>query len=88
MATSTLNISLPDTMRQFVEKKISSEGYGTISEYIRELIRTDQKVDNARFDTLISEAFASGKPSPLTKDDIDEARRVVKERIASRNSVK
>ncbi len=88
MATSTLNISLPETMRHFVEKKIENEGYGTISEYIRELIRADQRSENARFETLIAEAYASGEPSLLTKDDIAEARRVVKERIASGKSVK
>lgn len=43
MATSTLNISLPETQRAFVEEKIKKEGYGTISEYIRELIRSEQK---------------------------------------------
>lgn len=88
MATSTLNISLPETMRQFVENKIATEGYGTISEYVRELIRADQSVENTRFDTLIAEAYASGEPIPLTKADIDEARRVVRERITIRNSTK
>jgi antitoxin ParD1/3/4 len=88
MATSTLNISLPDTMRKFVEGKIASEGYGTISEYVRELIRADQRAENARFESLIAEAYASGEPSPLTKADIDEARRIVKERIAARKAAK
>jgi antitoxin ParD1/3/4 len=88
MATSTLNISLPETMRQFVEEKISSEGYGTISEYIRELIREDQRKEQYRFDSLIRGAFESGEPSPLTKADIDEARKLVKERIRRRTSRK
>jgi antitoxin ParD1/3/4 len=88
MPTSTLNISLPETMRQFVENKIETEGYGTISEYIRELIRSDQRAENSRFETLIAEAYASGKPSPLTKDDINEARRIVKDRIVARNTGK
>ena len=88
MATSTLNISLPESMRQFVENKIATEGYGTISEYVRELIRADQSTENARFDKLIAEAYASGEPIPLTKADIDEARRIVKDRIAARNSAK
>lgn len=88
MPTSTLNISLPETMRQFVENKIETEGYGTISEYIRELIRSDQRAENSRFETLIAGAYASGEPSPLTKDDINEARRIVKDRIAARNSGK
>lgn len=88
MATSTLNISLPDSMRQFVESKIVTEGYGTISEYVRDLIRADQRIDNASFDSLIAEAYASGDPAPLTKADIDDARRIVRERIKARNSKK
>lgn len=88
MATSTLNISLPDTLRQFVEKKIASEGYGTISEYVRELIRADQRQRGSGFDTLIAEAYASGKPTPLTKADIEKARQTVKNRIKARKTVK
>lgn len=48
MATSTLNISLPETQRLFVEEKIKKEGYGTISEYVRELIRSEQKKDQIK----------------------------------------
>ena len=48
MATSTLNISLPDTQRDFVERKIKKEGYGTISEYVRNLIREEQRKDERR----------------------------------------
>ena len=88
MSTSTLNISLPESMRQFVEKKIRCEGYGTISEYVRELIRADQKAEDSRFDSLIAQAYASGEASPLTKADIDEARRIVKARIEARMTVK
>lgn len=42
MAT-TMNISLPETMKTFVEERLQSDGYGTASEYVRELIREDQK---------------------------------------------
>ena len=48
MATSTLNISLPETQRIFVEEKVKNEGYGTISEYVRELIRAEQRKEEAR----------------------------------------
>ena len=51
MATSTLNISLPETQRTFVEekiKKIKKEGYGTISEYVRQLIREEQRKDERK----------------------------------------
>jgi len=88
MATSTLNISLPEQMREFVEAKINSGGYGTISEYVRELIRADQRRDQAVFDRLVREAFDSGQAAELTKADLDEARAVVRERIAARRKRK
>ena len=36
------NVSLPDPLRQFVERQVETGGYGTSSEYVRELIRRDQ----------------------------------------------
>ena len=42
MAT-TMNISLPDAMKAYVETTIATDGYGTASEYVRELIRADQR---------------------------------------------
>ena len=37
-----MNISLPDTLRNFVDGQVTERGYGTSSEYVRELIRHDQ----------------------------------------------
>jgi antitoxin ParD1/3/4 len=37
-----MNISLPDTLKAFVEEQVAEKGYGTSSEYVRELIRRDQ----------------------------------------------
>lgn len=39
---STMNISLPDSLKAFVDEQVSQRGYGTSSEYVRELIRKDQ----------------------------------------------
>jgi len=38
----TMNISLPDTLKAFVDEQVSRRGDGTSSEYVRELIRKDQ----------------------------------------------
>ncbi|WP_248449337.1 type II toxin-antitoxin system ParD family antitoxin [Sinorhizobium meliloti] len=38
----TMNISLPDHLKSFVDEQVAGRGYGTSSEYIRELIRRDQ----------------------------------------------
>jgi antitoxin ParD1/3/4 len=68
MATSTLNISLPETMRAFVEEKIKNEGYGTISEYVRELIRADQKrKEQTELEAVLVKALKRGEPAELTE---------------------
>jgi len=38
---STMNISLPDSLKTFVDEQVSQRGYGSSSEYVRELIRRD-----------------------------------------------
>ncbi len=37
-----MNISLPDSLKAFVDEQVSERGYSTSSEYVRELIRKDQ----------------------------------------------
>jgi hypothetical protein len=39
---ATLNISLPDSRREFVDQQVAAGGYSTASEYIRDLIRQAQ----------------------------------------------
>ena len=56
----TMNISLPDTLRDFVDDQIARGGYGTSSEYVRELIRRDQ--ERLRLRALMLE----GAESPVT----------------------
>lgn len=43
LGVSTMNISLPETLKSFVDEQVSSRGFGTSSEYVRELIRKDQE---------------------------------------------
>lgn len=45
---STMNISLPDTLKAFVDEQVAGRGYGTSSEYVRELIRKDQDRERLR----------------------------------------
>ena len=40
---TTMNISLPEDMKAFVEAQMTQEGYATASEYLRTLIREAQK---------------------------------------------
>lgn len=41
--TSTMNIALPEPMRAYVAKRVESGQFGNTSEYVRELIRRDQR---------------------------------------------
>ena len=45
---STMNISLPDALKSFVDVQVMHRGYGTSSEYVRELIRKDQQAQQLR----------------------------------------
>ncbi|OJY67133.1 MAG: CopG family transcriptional regulator [Sphingobium sp. 66-54] len=45
---STMNISLPDALKAFVDQQVNVRGYGTSSEYVRELIRKDQDIQRLR----------------------------------------
>jgi antitoxin ParD1/3/4 len=63
---STMNISLPDALKTFVDEQVASRGYGTSSEYVRELIRADRDRQSLR------QLLLDGAASPATAP-IDEA---------------
>ena len=46
-----MNISLPESLKAFVDQQVAERGYGTSSEYVRELIRRDQ--DRTRLRALL-----------------------------------
>jgi antitoxin ParD1/3/4 len=54
---TTMNISLPEALKAFVDEQVAGRGYGTSSEYVRELIRKDQ--DRQRLRQLLLEGAAS-----------------------------
>ncbi|WP_215843706.1 type II toxin-antitoxin system ParD family antitoxin [Acidithiobacillus montserratensis] len=57
-----MNISLPDTLKSFVDEQVSQRGYGTSSEYVRELIRKDQ--DRLQLRGLLLTGAASAPADP------------------------
>jgi antitoxin ParD1/3/4 len=61
-AMSTMNISLPDSLKSFVDEQVSQRGYGTISEYVRELIRKDQ--DRLQLRNLLLAGAVSAPAAP------------------------
>jgi len=62
MAMTSMNISLPDELKQYVEEQTKA-GYSTPSEYVRELIREDQKRrTQQRLEQMLLEGLNSGEP--------------------------
>jgi putative addiction module CopG family antidote len=59
MTTVTMNISLTEDLKFFVDARIKARGYSSASEYMRDLIRRDQeRLAEDRFKTLIGEGVA------------------------------
>lgn len=61
IAMASMNISLPDALRAFVESQVQDRGYGTSSEYVRDLIRRDQAREELR--GLLIDGIDSGDGS-------------------------
>lgn len=59
---STMNISLPESLKAFVDDQVNQRGYSTSSEYLRELIRKDQ--DRLHLRTLLLAGASSAPAAP------------------------
>jgi len=71
----TMNVSLPDPLKEFVDHQIAEGRYSSVSEYIRELIRDDEKRKaEQRLEALLLEGLES-EESELTRQDFDDIRK-------------
>ncbi|MGH9563322.1 MAG: ribbon-helix-helix domain-containing protein [Terracidiphilus sp.] len=57
MAMTSLNISLPDPLKAYVEDRVTSGDFGTPSEFIRNLIRQDKELRRSRLESELLEAL-------------------------------
>ena len=62
---TTMNISLPEGLKAFVDEQVAARGYGSASEYLRDLIRRER--DRQHLRALLLEGAASG-PGVLADD--------------------
>ena len=62
---ATMNISLPDELKQFIDEQVAEHAYGSSSEYLRELIRKQRDVEKLR--AMLMDGFNSG-PGQVADD--------------------
>ncbi|HEX9462810.1 MAG TPA: type II toxin-antitoxin system ParD family antitoxin [Alphaproteobacteria bacterium] len=65
---ATMNVSLPDPMRDWVEQQVQNGEYANASDYIRDLIRHDQRRSKT-LKAAIREGLESGR-SPHKAEDV------------------
>lgn len=80
-----MNISLPAGLRGWVEDHVAAGGYGTVSEYFRELVRQDQKRQaTEEMDRKLVAAIESGPAEEMTAGDWKRIRSTVRTRLAKK----
>jgi antitoxin ParD1/3/4 len=79
---ATMNVSLPDPLKQFVDEEVREGGFASTSDYMRDLIRQRKRAkaeDLLR--KLIAEGLASGPAEPVTKETFEQLRKELRERL-------
>jgi len=66
---TSLNISLPDPLKAYVEDRVASGDYGTPSEFVRNLIRQDKEQRRSRIETELLDALQT-KNIRITPEDL------------------
>ena len=74
---STMTVSLPETLKDFVDDQVGARGYATSGEYVRELIRRDR--DRQCLGGLLLEGAASPGAAVADGDYFDRLRDRVRE---------
>ena len=79
----TMKISLPESMKQYVDEQVEAGEYSSASEYIRELVRADQKRHaKAQLEQVLLSAMGSGDAVDLTPEAIEDVRHRLSARAA------
>ena len=81
---TSMNVSLPEELKEFAEAQ-TKHGYSTPSEYVRELIREDQKRKaKEKLNVLLLEGLNSGKPIPVDAKFWNDLKREALAKLKSR----
>jgi len=77
---ATMNISLPESLRHFIEEEVLEGSYSSTSDYMRDLVRQRQRSKaEARLQALIAEGLASDSAGRVTPDAFAQMRKELRE---------
>jgi antitoxin ParD1/3/4 len=70
--TTTMNISLPESLKAFVDERVKARGYGSHSEYLRDLVRKDElEAAKEKLRSLLVEGLNSPPGRPWDEIEAD-----------------
>ncbi len=85
----TMNISLPDQLKEFVDDQVGSGRYSSVSEYVRDLIRDDEKLKaQEKLEAMLMEGIRSSELTEMRREDWDDIRREAVKQFEARKSRK
>jgi antitoxin ParD1/3/4 len=65
----TVTISLPDTLKSFLDRQLAAKGFGNVSEYFRSLLRQAQaEEEEVRLEKLLLEGLSGDRDISLTPE--------------------
>ena len=84
---TTMTISLPDEMKSFIEERLKAGSFSSASEFIRQLVREEQKRAEAeRLDRMLIEGAESGEPIRTDDSYWQQLRKRVEKKVRARRS--
>ena len=86
MTNTTMNISLPETLKEYVRDRVAEGIYSNPSDYIRALIRTDMKRHSQEhLESMMLEGINSGPATEMTCADWDGSMANAKSRLKEKH---
>lgn len=77
---TTVTISLPESLKTFIDQQVSTKGYGNVSEFVRSLLREAQvREEESRLETLLVEGLSGGADIPLSREFWNDLKAEAKE---------
>ncbi len=82
---TSMNVSLPEQLRTFVSERAAGR-FGSASEYVRELIREDQRrAEQEKLEALLIQGLESGDPVDVTPEFWERKRQALLARHSRKN---